>query len=403
MKLPKKVIAVILALVIGLSVCLSTAAATTDIQTSRPQFMSLSEYKQKLWDEGIPVFTTENFLNITQLFGTVYRFLTGQWFLPQSDFNVTVDEFLTEACGYIYENSGLDIVAILTSLPETNQYAELAVKTFEIDPVEFRNQMYDKRDEYWEAGDSFLSNVYYFIGAYMSIIDKCEVYSEPTEEDPAVYQVMLRLTFRDGAQEILKPGIFINTVTGECTNSNDSGLVGTGFNFSLSEMMVYATINCWMREFGFSLFYDVAAGSMPLLWNYITRRFKFDYNGLEWMIQIWKGNYLITNGGEVGVYNRTSDKFGTFYECATDEQLMEMTLQIYHGEELLVNQEPQMHWWINGFNMGDTMYLPASLTMKFSIVMPDEEMLNAFCESIDNHYRHDVTYTVEGLKVSVVW
>lgn len=53
--------------------------------------------------------------------------------------------------------------------------------------------------------------------------------------------------------------------------------------------------------------------------------------------------------------------------------------------------------------MSKRLYIPDSLTMKFSILMPDEEMLNAFCESIDNHYRHDVKYTVEGLKVNVVW
>ena len=41
--------------------------------------------------------------------------------------------------------------------------------------------------------------------------------------------------------------------------------------------------------------------------------------------------------------------------------------------------------------------------MKFSIVMTDEDMLNAFCKAIDNHYRHDITYTVDGLTVNVIW
>ncbi len=49
--------------------------------------------------------------------------------------------------------------------------------------------------------------------------------------------------------------------------------------------------------------------------------------------------------------------------------------------------------------MSDSIYVPDSLTLKSSIVMPDEEMLNAFCEAIDNHYGKDVSYTVEGLTV----
>ena len=43
------------------------------------------------------------------------------------------------------------------------------------------------------------------------------------------------------------------------------------------------------------------------------------------MIQIWKGNYLISNGGEVGLYNRKPGSIGSYYNCANDEQMMEMT------------------------------------------------------------------------------
>lgn len=395
-----------MALIIALSVSVSTMAVSSDVQSSRPQAMTLSDYKQKLWEEGYPVFTTEQFLQIYGIFSKAFNFVSGRFLYADEHMNVTVDEFVTAACDHVYVNSGLDIVSILKNFPNINDVAEIAVNTFELDTAEFRNQMYDKRDDYWEEGDTFMSGVYFFLGAYFSVIETCEVSSEVTEEDPNTYEVILRLTFKDGGQDVLRPGIFINTVTGECTNANgnNSGLVGTGFNFNLAEMMVYATISSWMRQFGFCMFYDVAANSMPLLWHYVTRRFNFEYDGLEWMIQIWKGNYLITNGAEVGVYNRNPDeKFGTFYDTATDDQLMEMSLQVYHGDELIVNQEPQMHWWVNGFQMSDRIYIPDSLTMKFSILMPDENMLKAFCDSIDKHYRKDVTYTVDGLKINVVW
>ncbi len=402
MKRTKKIIAFLLALVIGMSVCLSTAAATTDIQTSRPKLNSFSEYRSRIWEEGYPVISTEQFMGFYNTFSSVLSFVTGGGFQPSPTFNLSFDEFVGDACNTIYEDCGLDIVSLLTNLPETKQIAELTVKAFNIDVNTIREEMYDKRDEAAENGNNVMSKVYFFLGAFLGIMDECLIYAEPTD-DPDVYRVRLKVTYRNGSTEEMNPGIYINTVTGECSNQDGTGLVGIGFNFNLQEMMVYATIDCWMRGFGFCIFYDIAANSMPLLWHYVTRRFKFDYNGLEWMIQIWKGNYLITNGAEVGVYNRAPEKFGSYYDCATDDQLMEMSLQVYHGEDLLVNQEPQKHWWINGFRMDDRRYVPKSLTMKFSIVMPDEEMLKAFCESIDNHYIGDVTYTVEGLKINVTW
>lgn len=401
----KRVLSFIMAIVIAATAFVPTYAYSkiqSDVAFERPEIMTLSEYKDKLREEGFPVISTDQFLKITSFFSTISRVLTGRIFLPQENFDVSFDELVGNACNTVYEDCGLDIVALLSSIPDFNDPARIAVEVFDIDTDTIRDEMYNKRDEAQKNNDVAMYYVYYFLGAYLAIIEKCTIYSVPTE-DPDVYEVEALIQFKDGTTDSLDTGIYINVVTGECTNWDGSGLAGTGFNFNLHEALVYATIDSWMREFGFCVFYDVAANSMPLLWHYITRRFTFEYDGLEWMIQIWKGNYLITNGGEVGVYNREPGSFGTYYNCASDDQLMEMSLQVYHGDDLLVNQEPQMHWWINGFQMSKRRYIPDSLTMKFSIVMPNEEMLNAFCESIDNHYLHDVSYTVEGLKINVVW
>lgn len=403
MKTFKRVIALIMSLIIAFSASVTVSAETVDSVFAEPKLNGLVDYKSYLMEEGYPVFTTADFLAITEIFSMVFRFATGQWIFPEKKFNATVDPFLTDVCNYVYENCGLDLVAIIKNLPETNQIPDLVTTTFNIDTLEMRNQIYAKRDEIYESGNEPLAYLIHFLGVYMSVIKECQIYSLPSEDDPVIYEVYLRLVFKDGGEEVFYPGILINTETGMVTNRDNSGIVGIGFNYDLSELLVYATVDCWMRDFGFCLFYDILATSMPLIYNYNTRRFKFEYDGLEWMIQIWKGNYLVTNGGEVGIYNRESGSIGTYYDCATDEQMMNMTLQICHGDKVLVDEGPIMHWWINGFNMSDRMYIPSSLTMKFSIDMPDEEMVKAFCESIDNHYMRDVTYTVEGLTVNVVW
>lgn len=401
----KRIISLIMAIVIAVTAFMPSFAygrSKPDVAFGRPDTLTLREYKDYLREEGFPVISTEQFLKVTTVFSFFFRILTGRVFLPNEKFDVSFDELVGNACETVYNDCGLDIVALLSSIPEFSDPARIAVEVFDIDTDTIRDEMYDKRDEARDNNDDVMYYVYYFLGAYLAVIEKCVIQGVPTD-DPNVYEVEALIYFKDGSTDSLDTDIYINIETGECTNKDGSGLAGTGFNYNLQEAMVYATIDSWMRQFGFCVFYDIAANSMPLLWHYITRRFTFEYNGLEWMIQIWKGNYLITNGAEVGVYNREPGSFGTFYNCASDDQLMEMSLQVYHGDDLLVNQDPQMHWWINGFQMSRRRYIPHTLTMNFSIVMPDEEMLNAFCQSIDSHYLHDVTYTVDGLKINVTW
>lgn len=400
----KKITAIFMSLVLVFSFTVAPVNANEKTaDTGKTEIMTVDEYRQMLIEEGYPALTTDRYLKAAGFFSDMIRLLTGQILKPKKHFNVTTDEVIKEISEYALARSGFDMEKVLHRLPDINKPAEFVVNTFNLDTTELRNYFFAARDEAYENGDGTKGGICHFLGVYMSIIELCELYAVPVGENGEIYQIMMRFTYKDGTQEEMSPGIYINTVTGECTNHDDSGMCGIGFNFNIAEMTMYATVGCWMRNFGFCLFYDVAASTMPYFFNYNTRRFKFDYDGREWMIQIWKGNYIITNGAEVGLYSRDAEKSGTYYDSATDEQMLEMSMQVYAGDKLLVNKPLQKHWWINGFNLSGRMYLPSTLTLKFSIVMPDEEMLQAFCESIDNHYRKDVTYTVDGLTVNVVW
>lgn len=399
MKSFKKVLSLVMALVMSLTLWMpATALPARESNTGRT-ITGIADYAQHLYDEGYPVYTTQQFAKVVRVLNKIISLITGK---ETQTFNLTMDGFLSDISAYVCENSGLDMDMILTNLPDITVPARLVNETFEMDTEAFRAQMYKKRDEYNAQGDALMGWIHHFLGLYLSIIELCEVYSEQTS-NPVIYEVLIRFTFKDGGQEVFAPGIFINTETGECTNRGDDGLIGTGYNYNLADMVLYTTVHSWMREFGFCLLYDAAASSMPVFFNYRTRRFKFDYDGMEWMIQIWKGNYTVANGAEVGLYCRTPEKFGSFYECANDEQMLDMEMRLYHGDELLVNRPMQKHWWVCGFNLSHRMYIPESLTLKFSIVMPDEDMLNAFCQSIDNHYKNDVSYTTDGLTVCVEW
>lgn len=371
-----------------------TAADAVGVQT-------VGQYR-KLLEEGYPPITTERFLQFTRAISFIRRLLTGRVFTPAEYYNVTMSEDLSQLCAYICANSGLDIEALLTHLPETKQIAELVVDSFGIDTVAFRDECFRRRDELWGEGREAESNIMYFLGVFFSIMESCEIYTIPTDDENVV-EVVLKITYRDGGEQVMHPNIFINKETGEAYGKDDRGMVNIGFNCSIYDLMTYATVHAWQRQFGFMLFYDLFSYSVPIIFAYNTRRFKFNYGGKEWMIQTWKGKYVITNGCEVGIYNRPAGSFGTYYNCASDEEMMTMSMELWHGDELILKDGPRLHWWINAFKMGKAMYLAQSMTLKFTIEMPDQEMVDAFLQAVEKEYHHDVTATADGLTVTCVW
>ncbi len=397
MKKIQRITALILALAIGFS-ALGISASAVDTE---PQ--NFEEYREMLEDGGYPAMSTKQFMMLSKVFNTVIRFLTGRGLIEQEHFNFTTDAMLTEICNNMAEETGLDLLMMLSQMPESNQYAEFVTETFQIDTTLLRDKFYEKRFEFDDQGQTIPAMIMYFLGLYFSVIEECEAFCIPLEEmGEGYYEIALRITVRDGMQEVVTTGVVIDTVNNLVKGKDSSGMLGIGFEFSYTELLLYSQVNVWMRDFGFTFLYDLFSYTTPFFF-YNTRRIKFDYDGLEWMIQVWKGNYLVSNGAEVGIYTREPGSFGTYYNCANNEQMMNMSMELYHGDELLMSRPKQLHWWLTGFKITDTLYPAKSQTLKFSIEMKDEEMLNAFCNAVENHYRGDMEYTVDGLTVNVVW
>lgn len=332
-------------------------------------------------------------------------FLSGHFLysLPET-FEVGVSDEVKGLCDYMSENSSLDVYSILTGLPDINDPAKIIGKVFEINTAEYRAQMYEKRDDFKEQGDNTKATLCWLVGAYMSGIEKAYVYVIPYG-DEGLYEIALDVTYTDGGVEEFHPGIIVNFETGEVYGRSDDGtkgMMGLGFNINIYDLLVYAPMYCWMRDCGFCIEYDLLCYVLPM-YRYRTRRFKFSYGDKDWMIQCWKGNYMCTNGGEVGIYNRDKGKFGSYYNTIDDDHLMPMSLKVLHGDDVIVNIEETPHWWVNGFKLAKNLYHPYSLTEIFTITFPDEEMRDAFCKAVDENSYHDVAYTYQGLKVTCVW
>lgn len=158
-----------------------------------------------------------------------------------------------------------------------------------------------------------------------------------------------------------------------------------GFAYSKEQDIFYSTINAWQRNFGYSRLYDEAAPHFAMIVD--SEPVYFNYDNKRWLIEFWKGQYGITTGCEVGVYNTKRPEFNipgvfdeTFYDCASDDDIIYISYTLFkNGQELFSIED--IHWWLTGFKLGEFSQ-PCELVMDISLTLKDEAMLDAFVEGI---------------------
>ncbi|MGN1479144.1 MAG: DUF4474 domain-containing protein [Acutalibacteraceae bacterium] len=170
---------------------------------------------------------------------------------------------------------------------------------------------------------------------------------------------------------------------GNITTDGDKGVLG--FGYSTSEKCFYATGNAWQRNFGYSDLYDKTSQLIAI--SYDTSKIFFVYEGKEWMIQLWKGQYgFVLLGAEVGVYNRPQgSSSSTYFDCASDDELLPIGLTLYKDGSQLFSRKQKDSWWMTGFvpgQMGVGAMVGSKYTKTLSttikITFKDEAMRKAF-------------------------
>ena len=152
-----------------------------------------------------------------------------------------------------------------------------------------------------------------------------------------------------------------------------------GYEYDEEQGIFYSVLNPWQRHFGFGDAYDEAAVYANM--RYTTIKVDFVYQGLLWRIQCWKGQYGVLAGGEMGVYTKNpNDTSSEFYECASDENLLEMHFKFYKSVGDFNRKAPaferklQEHWWLTGFQFG---YCdPKVCVMEMTLNAKDTAMAN---------------------------
>lgn len=173
----------------------------------------------------------------------------------------------------------------------------------------------------------------------------------------------------------------------EDTNKSlvDKGIEIAGYGYDSEQDIYYCNINAWQRNMGYSRLYD--EGSAPFGMILDCEPIYFEYGGKLWLIELWKGQYDLNTGCEVGVYTTEEPILNIpgmykymFYNCASNEDRLPMSFHLYKNGELLFKRDDE-HWWLSGFKLGEYSE-PSELTMKLNITLKDENMCIAFVEGL---------------------
>jgi len=170
------------------------------------------------------------------------------------------------------------------------------------------------------------------------------------------------------------------------TSALAHAVVGAGFSYDPAQDIIYSKRDAWQRRMGYTWAYDEASAPLHMIID--CEPFYFPYAGKLWMIELWKGQYGLETGAEIGVYRDDAgvgllsfQARSRFYSCVTQSDELEMRFTLRrNGEELF--RRAGKHWWLTGFKWGVFTANTLELTMDVEILFPRTEMRDAFRKAV---------------------
>ncbi|SFH34133.1 protein of unknown function [Lachnospiraceae bacterium NLAE-zl-G231] len=175
-------------------------------------------------------------------------------------------------------------------------------------------------------------------------------------------------------------------------------LEDAGFSYDRHQDIFCSNVNCWQRKMGYCRLYDEVSPGFHMVMH--CEPVAFSYNNKRWLIEFWKGQYGITTGGEIGIYNTEKEDItvegftGPFYESVQDSEMLPMSFTLRKYEKPLFSCSA-VHWWLTGFRPGEFSF-PDTLSMDARIQFPDYEMQRAFTDALIDLGYQSHEYAVRG-------
>ncbi len=175
-----------------------------------------------------------------------------------------------------------------------------------------------------------------------------------------------------------------------------------GFAYEPIQDFFYSLMDGWQRAFGYCRLYDEGSAAFSMIID--CEPITFEYNGVKYLIEFWKGQYGMTTGGEVGIYYTTSSDInipgvfnGTFYHAVKDEDRINMSFAFRKNGNLMFTRTAY-HWWITGFKLGEFSW-PDELSMDIIMDLYDHKMAYTFGEALMKAGYTEAEFAVRGRRV----
>lgn len=156
-----------------------------------------------------------------------------------------------------------------------------------------------------------------------------------------------------------------------------------GFSYVPREGVFNSREDAWQRTQGYGALFDKAAVGMNMVFDALP--VYFEYGGKTWLIELWKGQYGIATGGEVGVYHANEIIPEIFYpaahfEAASDNEMpfIQCRLDRKHKKVYFLQKR---HWWLTGFCVG-TFSRPSDLRLITTFMFDSQAMAMAFYKGL---------------------
>lgn len=153
---------------------------------------------------------------------------------------------------------------------------------------------------------------------------------------------------------------------------------------------IFATrLDAPQKLFGYTHFYDLSAPYFNMIFDYET--IYFDYNGKTWLIEIWKGQYGINTGCELGIYCADqivspAEYRSTHFHAVDARDMLDISLQLNQHSHSRpqdfteLGYQNEKHWWLTIFKMG-IFSKPQDTSVNISIRFQNYPMMRSFLES----------------------
>jgi len=175
----------------------------------------------------------------------------------------------------------------------------------------------------------------------------------------------------------------------------------TGFGYNENEKIFYSVHNPWQKKYGYCKLYDEAAPAAGIIIE--SEPIYFEAMGKSWLIEFWKGQYGITCGAEIGIYNRKIKKGvkpqDILYSAVKKKEEIPLVFLLCRKSKDFFSRK-EIHWWLTGFKLG-VFSEPEELVLNAVLSIENKEIREAFVEALRKKGYNESNMEVSGKDIYV--